>query len=442
MCHTHTKYDYIRIYIALHTVQDMSRSQGYLALQEVRRELVEKIAASRADLNVLIAKSKNKGIIQSIQASAAVAPGHQSNNKEKAEALVNQVLEAVKADETKVGEFLQLLEECSLGDIAAYLRQKLEERARTRRRRGENPSHHQDGLPKLEPARTDDSAFAEDSVPRGFNDGDDAMRQQEASGGGTSFKPITTGVVALQDDGRGDGEESASPFVQDTQPHTEGQLSVTAGAGSSVPVLPETKRLEQTNKDLQAQLSEKIRNEERLTEELEGVHRDKEEIEKELIEKEKELEEKETQIKTLKAEMERLQEQLKSEKENNVAEKQKLKAKIKELEVQLKEKEDKFHEEKLSLITEKHNLELTMEKMRTNEERLLRQISDEKCKVAELNKEAAERNQKESLDDMKKDYEKKMESMENNHRNSVVELEGEISRLRRLSCQTSEPDTA
>ncbi|CAI8030227.1 hypothetical protein GBAR_LOCUS17144 [Geodia barretti] len=100
-----------------------SAGPGYNALLDVRTELVDKLVTCRADPNVLIVKAKDRGMIGSIQASAAVAPGSESG-REKAEQLVNQILEATKTDDTKVEEFAQLLEENSLGEVAAFLRGK------------------------------------------------------------------------------------------------------------------------------------------------------------------------------------------------------------------------------------------------------------------------------------------------------------------------------
>ena len=423
----------------------------YRALRDVRDELVTKLVESEADENVLIAKARDRKIIQSIQASAAVGPGPQSR-KEKAEQLVNQVLGAVRTDATKAEEFLKLLQEISLGHITDYLRGKLSEYAA---RRGAGDDGHDQ--PKLEHAAvstTDDSAFAEDRTAA-LQDGEDEPEHQDtvqqhrlatadgSEGTTTPFKPLSSSVVVVEQEHGNNlvvSTDDISPSVADTQPHSDGPLAVTAG-GSSVPVLPETKRMQQENLELQAQLAEKTNKEEQLTHELVAMSLEKEKSEEILKEKEKELEEKETQIKEMKAEMQRLQQELKEERENNIAQKKMLEEKIKDLERQLKEKEDSYAKEKLELVEQKHELQLQIEKMRTSEEKLKRQISEEKCKAAELLIKEKERDQRDTIDELKKQHEQQVSSIRREHRNSVVEMEKEITTLRKKK-GTLEPDTS
>ena len=429
-----------------------SLPSDYPALRDVRRELVNRITDSEADENVLIAKAKDKGLVQSIQASATVAPGRQSK-REKVGQLVNQAIQAIKSDETKLGVFLQLLEECSLGNIAAYLSEKREEHARARQRRTRQSTGRGNDLPKLETAGADDSAFAEDAVPQSNGTTHHQLTATGGAGEGASFKPITSGVVYVeQNHGSNLTVESEDPLpsVEDTQPHTEEGLWLLVSASGSVPVLPETKRLEQANRDLQAQLAEKESEEKRLTEELEEVHMEKEKIERELEEKEKQLEEKELQIKTIKAKMESLQQELKAEKKNNMTEKEKHEKEIEEYKRQLKEEEDMFLKEKLQLIEEKHELELKVQKMFTREETMKRQISEEQLKVAELHADASERNHKQELDEWKRKHEeekkrhekekKKHEQESRKNRNDIAEMQDKIRRL--SSVRDSEPDTS
>jgi hypothetical protein len=442
-----------------------SVQQDYETLREVREELVSKIAASTADENVLIAKARDKGLIQSIQASAAVAPGHQSK-REKAEQLVNQVLEGVRSDETKTEDFLQLLVECSFADVAAYLREMLREGAK-RRDDGKasprdpspplRPGSGHGHLPKFEAASNRDSAFTE--MGEEDNRGDDAIcvthtQHQLATddtASGASFKRLTTGVVVVEQDHTDNltvGSDSPVSAVADTQPHSEGPPAV---SGSSVPVLPEVKQMEQENKDLQAQLAQKTSNEDSLKKDLEQLHIMKDESERKLREKEKELEkvkeENDSQIKALTDQMKRLKQELQNERENNIAEKQRHEKEIKKLKQLLKEKENKYHEETLRLTNEKHQLELALERMKTSEERMKRQISEEKVKYAELRADTSEQTTqrtREQSERAQQQHEEKMQSMEKKHRNSLKmnkELEDEIRRLR--ECQSNhEPDTS
>lgn len=352
--------------------------EAYQALREVCDDLVSKIATSSTDQNVLIARAQDKGLVQSVQASATVTlPGPRSK-KEKAEQLVTQVLQAVKTDGTKIDAFLQLLEENSLGDIALYLRSKLQEYTR---RHGEGTTAPDDlrpsqrpssgsgygtitehgGQPKLEPARADDSAYVEasNSVPQ---DGDAGSSQHQMAAAdttiNTSFKPLSSSagvvhVIVEQDHTDNLVVETEDPglAVIETQPHFEGQSPVTS---ISVPVLPEVKRMAQENKDLQAQLAEKTNSEESLKKDLKQVQVERDKIQKELDKKEEELkavkEEKDSQIQALKKKMDHLKEELKNEKENNVAEKAKYETEIKRLKQELKEKEDHYHKEKIRLM--------------------------------------------------------------------------------------------
>ena len=419
--------------------------EAYLALRSVHNELAIKIATSGTDQNVLLAKAKEKGLVQSVQASATVTPGPQSK-KEKAEQLVTQVLEAVRADVTKIDVFLQLLDESLLDNIATYLRRKLQDYAHrhsdgTVSPGGIQPSHQAcsgsgseaTNQPKVKPTRTDDSAYAEasNSVPQ---DGDTESSQHQMASSDTtisaSFKPLSAGVVIVEQDHTNNlvvETEDPMSAVTDTQPHAEGPSPVTS---ISVPVLPEVKRMAQENKDLQAQLAQ--------------VQVEKDMIQQELVEKEEELkavkEEKDSQIQALRTEMDRLKDELKNEKENNVAEKEKYEKDIKRLKQEMKAKEDEYNKERIRLMEEKHKLELKIEKMHTKEERMLRQISDEKVKVAELRIEMSEQKSERAVEDLKKQHEEEVSALKREHRNSLEktkELEEAIVKLRMKNPDTS-----
>ena len=415
--------------------------EAYQVVRNVHSELAIKIATSGTDQNVLLAKAKEKGLVQSVQASATVTPGPQSK-KEKAEQLVTQVLEAVRADGTKIDVFLKLLEESLLHNIATYLRSKLQGYAhRHSDETGDFQPSHQAcsgsgskaaNHPKLEPARVDDSAYVEASNSV-HQDGDTGSSHQMAAADTTinaSFKPLSAGVVIVEQDHTDNlvvETEDPMSAVTDTQPHAEGPPPMTS---SSVPVLPEVKRMAQENKDLQAQLAQ--------------VQVEKDMIQKELVEKEEELkavkEEKDSQIQALKTEMERLKVELKNEKENNVAEKAKYEKDIKRLKQEMKAKEDEYNKEKIRLMEDKHKLELRIEKMHTKEERMLRQISEEKVKVAELRIEMSEQKSERAVEDLKKQHEEEVAALKNEHRNSLEktkELEEAIFKLRMRNPDTS-----
>ena len=108
-------------------------SSEYQVLQDVRKDLASKIAASSSGSNEqLISKAQEKGLVQP---SATVPLGPQSK-EEEVERLVTQVLETIKTDGTKTAVFLELLEEISLSSIATYLRSKLQEHAQERSANG------------------------------------------------------------------------------------------------------------------------------------------------------------------------------------------------------------------------------------------------------------------------------------------------------------------
>ena len=430
----------------------------YQALRHVRRDLIVKLVASKVDENLLIARARDRKIIQSIQASATVAPGQQSRT-EKAEQLVNQVLEAVRTDTTKIDEFLQLLDDTSLGDIATHLRSKLHEYYTARRKDRESnrrPVDHSNCLPKLEhaPVSTEDSAYAEDRQTAlqdddgrpPYHQSDTAGTAQhqlatiEASESTSTFKPLSNSVVVVEQQHTSNlivSTYNTSPSIADTQPHSDVLPSV--ATGNSAVILPETKRMQQENQDLQAQLAEKISHEEHLVRELRAMSLDKAKSEQKLKEKEEQLEQKEAQIKQMKAEMQRLQHELKEERENNVAEKKKLEEQIKNLEQQLKEKEDSFAKEKLELVEEKHKFELAIERMRTKEETMKCQILTEKCNVAELRVQIKEYGQKNAIDEIMRRHEQHVNTIKLEHQNSMAEKEKEIVYLRK---QSLEPDTS
>ena len=425
----------------------------YQALLVVRTELLKKLVASGVDPNALIVKAKDKGVIGSIQASAKVA----QSTEEKAEQLVNQLLEAVGTDETKAEEFVQLLEENSLGEIATFLRGKLTERLTG----GLDPSresHHPPDAgyqPKSEapePVSTEDSGVAKDISQLYLDSGNTSPEfdrtQHRRKSSGIMFEAVPGGIVYAEQEHTGNlpvASENPVESVTDTQPHLEESQAMMGG--SSVPVLPETKRLLQTNQDLQAQLAEKTRDKQKLQEELRRVSIEKEKSEKKVAQKEKELEVKELQIKKLKEEVERLQQELQNEKESNVREKQMLKEQIKDLESQLKEMEETFYKEKIDLMKEKHKLELQVERMHTKEETLKRTVEEEKCKVAEEKRKVAELNtdkMERTVSDLKREHERQMEEKEKQliqHQNSMTEMEQKIRELEKQN-STMEPDTS
>ena len=424
-----------------------SVQQDYETLREVREELVSKIAASTADENVLIAKARDKGLIQSIQASAAVAPGHQSK-REKAEQLVNQVLEGVRSDETKTEDFLQLLVECSFADVAAYLREMLREGAKRRDEDGKasprdpspplRPGSGYGHLPKLEAASNRDSAFTE--MGEEDNRGDDAIcvthtQHQLATddtASGASFKRLTTGVVVVEQDHTDNltvGSDSPVSAVADTQPHSEGPPAV---SGSSVPVLPEVKQMEQENKDLQAQLAQKTSNEDSLQKELKKVQAEKEESEKKLAKTRMELETKDSQIKQLKAKIERLESERQTERENNAAEKERYAGEIAMLKAQLQEKEAEYGKDQITLRQKIHDLELEIEKMNTREKEMKWRIAEEEKKVLMENQKVLMESQKVFQEKEKCAKLQVTLAEENSKRNveEVQKLQQEIGRIK------------
>lgn len=445
--------------------------EAYQALREVYNDLISKIATSSTDQNVLIARAQDKGLVQSVQAS----PSGPRSKKEKAEQLVAQVLQAVKMDGTKIDAFLQLLEESSLGDIAKYLHGKLQEYTRRHGEGTMSPDYLQSSQrsgsssgsgtitehgsqPKLEPARAEDSAYVEasNSVPQDSYSGS-TQHQMAAADTTISASISSSGVVHViveQDHTDNLVVETEDPglAVIETQPHPEEQSPVTS---ISVPVLPTVKRIEQENKDLQAQLAEKTSSEESLKKDLEQVLVERDKIKRKLDEKEKELkavkEEKDKHIKALESEVERLTVELKNEKENNVAEREENEKKIKSLIEKLKEKKDKYRKEKFRLLEEKHQLELKVQRMHTTEAEMNCRISEEKLKVAELQAKLAEqisqraREQSErTVEDLKRQHQEEMNSVRREHRDSIEktkELEEIITKLKRETSK-QEPDTS
>ena len=470
-----------------YNIQTMATNRVALPL-DVRTELVEKLITSGADPNVLIVKAKDKGMIGSIQASAAVAPGSESA-REKAEHLVNQVFEVVGADDTKAEDFAQLLEENNLGQVANFLREKLTERPPVpdsppfplsmesytppqepqQRLPGDGFERSQ---PKLEPVSDSGVVSQTNGTSQtGQQNGnmspefDKTQHSRKASGGITA---VPGALVYAEQEHTGNLEaapDNPVHSVADTQPHLEGSESMLGER--SAQVLPETKNLLQKNQDLQAQLAEKNDNEERLQEKLEKMSIEKKESEEKLKQKDREIQEKESQMKQLKQEkefeikqlkkkVEHLEVELQTEKESNMIEKTDLQEKIRYLETQLQENEAKHNQEKFNLIEEKHDLQLQIQKMRTEEERLKRRILEEKCKVADLCTQAEKDKTERAIQDLKREhdqqmekYEQQMESMKQEHRNSLSQKDQqhqvaiEVLNLK-LEKQTSaiEPNTS
>lgn len=449
-----------------------AKDESYKALQDVGNELITKIATSSIDQNVLLAKAQEMGLVQSVQSvqtTATVTPGPQSK-KEKAEQLITQVLEAVRTDKKNVDVFLQFLEDTSLSDVAAYLRDKLREYVHQHSEEtmsqpsqpgscsGSRAAEYGD-QPKLQSASAYDSAFEETSNSV-TQDGDAGSSQHQMAAAdtttNTSFKPLSSSagvvhVIVEQDhtDNLVLETEDSVVAVNETQPHSQGIVS------SSVPVLPEMKRIEQENKDLQAQLAEKTSSEESLKKDLEHVQVERDKIKRKLDEKEKELkavkEEKDKHTKELETEVERLKVELKNEKENNVAEKEDYEKKIKSLIEKLKEKKNQYRQEKFRLLEEKHELEIKVQKMLTTEAEMNRRISEEKVKVAELQAKLAEQNAQQAreqsertVEDLKRQHQEEMNAMKREHRDSIEktkELEETIMKLRREKSK-QEPDTS
>jgi hypothetical protein len=441
---------------------------GYKALLDVRKELVDKLVTCRADPNVLIVKAKGRGMIGSIQASAAVVPGSESG-REKAQQLVNQVLEAAETDDSKVEEFAQLLEENSLGEVAAFLREKPTgqppvQDSHTPFREPEQripDDSYGDRPPKLEPVSLDSGVAKDLSQVQNGNTSPEFDRTQHKLAErkpsvGISFEAVPGGMVYVEqehDDNLDVASEKPVHSVADTQPHVEESSSMLGDR--SAHILPETKSLLQTNQDLQTQLAVKTNNEQTLEEQLKQMGIEKKQNVEKLAQKEKELQEKEQQIKQLKAKVSDLTQELQSEKKSNIKVKTELEEKIKHLKCQLKEKEAKFNEEKFRLIDEKHKLEMKIQTMHTDEETLKRLILEEKCKVAELHAQAEKDKTERTVNDLKREHEKQMENyvqkIENirqEHRNSISQKDQEHqAAIRELNSKlgkqmSSEPDSS
>ena len=424
----------------------------YLALLDARTELLQRLEASNADPNVLIAKAKDRRVIESVQASAAVAPGQQYRQN-KAAHLVNQILDAVRSNGEKAEGFVELLEESSLDDIASFLRGKLEEYSarRSTPHRPQSPDHRSSpgsGVTQtnLKAGCVEDSAIDEEMTNTVFVENgsespavDRAQRKLATVGQSAVAYTSVSGGVVYAEPGHTENipvsSDNTVTSVEDTQPHSEESASVMAG--SSLAVLPETVNMLQTNRDLQAKLAEKDDNEQQLLRQLEVMEVEMKESEEKLKKKERELDQKESQIRELKAQVGHLQEKLRNEKQNNAAEKRRLEEKIEDLERQLKAKEEKFHKEKIDLMEEKFALKLEIQEMHTKEEKLRRQISEEKCKVAELCTQAMEDKTEREMKEMKEGYEERLEDMRQKHRNSVSEMKKEIEDLK----ENVEPNT-
>lgn len=142
--------------------------------------------------------------------------------------------------------------------------------------------------------------------------------------------------------------------VPDTQPHS----GETPPMASSVPILPETKRMAQENKDLQAELAEKSFTVENLKKELRQAQVEKDVIQITLNEKERELqavkEQMNNDIQALKVEIEKLKDN-----KTHLAEKEK------EIE-RLRKKEEKYQNEIDELKEAKHKLDLKIQKMESD----------------------------------------------------------------------------
>ena len=413
--------DRSRSMMATGTDAESESSQDYQTLHGVREEIVEKINSSSADVNALIAKALLRKLIQSVKASAAVAPGPQAR-RGIAEQFVAEVLEAVRADASgeKTELLLSVLESSALHDIAAYLRGKLRANSASdgSRRQEANgspasPKFPRD-MPKLEPAAEDSgvviakvcdngvgnsatASYTEGSEDRPNDNFTQHQMTADSTTSGRPSKPVSAGVVVVEQDhvdmdNHLEEGTSTSP-VADTQPHTHSPPMVS--------VLPEVKRMQQDRQDLQAKLAEKTNSEELLKDELKQVRLEKKDREEKLKEKDRELQavkkEKDSQITKLKEQIGSLQvkigdlqEELSSERKSNAAQIQKFKYELSTLKQEMEEKEEKYNKDKLRLTEEKHALEIQIERMHTKEERMKRQISDEQVKVAKQEKTCAE----------------------------------------------------
>ena len=470
--------------MATGTDADSESSQDYQILHGVREDILEKINSSRADVvNALIAKALSRKLIQSVKPSTAAAHWPQAK-RERAEQFVADVLEAIRADASGANTelFIKLLEESALNDIATYLRGKLQEDSpldesstNEASRTPTSPKHPPSlrlsgsggaygGQPKLEPVEQDSAIASLEVVENGNSPNAVTHAHPELHttqhqmtvdhSSGATFSQISPGVVFVEDNHIEnlvvDSQESSSPATSDTQPHTDGPPSVNQ---SSVPVLPETKRMQQVNQDLRAELAERKDKEEGLCKKLTKLECEKKDSEEKLKKKEEELEtvqrEKDAEIEGLKAQikekekkMAELQKKLSEREKENEESREQYEQEIKALETKIEKMTEQYNSKGLELRLEISDLKLELEKMKTSEEKLRRQVSEEKENNANLRVEMADGKRKTAEEKQKTAEEEKEQALQK-HRDSLSrteKLEKEVAALRQRLNQ--EPDTS
>ena len=220
----------------------------------------------------------------------------------------------------------------------------------------------------------------------------------------------------------------ASPTLSQTIKDSEGRTQSTFTVGPPDAVPYEEENVESTSEmivqqpempltgDAKKDRNKMINLETRLRDALAKI----ESLKKELETSRKEKEESERQLKEAKEKIERLKSEgevasaaMKKQYEDEIAdlkkkiadsekEKSELKAEyckqIKLLQDQLKDQEKSHYEEVIQLMGDKHKLELKVEKMNTNEEKLKRQLSEANLEAANLKYELGQRESTEKFE--------------------------------------------
>ena len=461
------------------------KSRGYLALFAVRRELVARLNARGISVETLLSQAASKGLICAQSSpSAATSDEHCG-----AEQFVADVLKAVISDTSgeRTELFLQLLDEASLCEISDLVRNKLSDPELGEETQpcsqgsappqepasgSGRPGHYEGVQPKLVPADEDSGISREEKTDGSQKDEShatldvDTKHKMVPDGrGGAGFKHLTPGVIIAEPPDSQNltvRSEAEPPGILETQPHSYTSTASSNPLITGVTSVPMSQNADQVmqNKELRKRVKNMADKHDFLEKKLHTLQAEKEESQQKLEDKEKELEEVELkknaqiedlrqQIKEKEERMEELQQKLSFQEQRNEALEVKYKQEIEDLKEKLEQMEAKYNQDKLRLTDEKHALELELERMKTNEERMKRQISEEKQCSAELKVQVAEEKQKntevkaeQKLKDVEQQHKEEMDEVKQKHRDSMSEnqkLKEEIDRMR-LHSSESEPN--
>ena len=197
--------------------------------------------------------------------------------------------------------------------------------------------------------------------------------------------------------------------------------------------------------NLEAKLRDTEAKVEQLKKELAAIVKEKEEGQKKLEQAEEEIKRMETENAQASAAMQQKHEEeikalkkiLASTEKEKSDQQAKYCKKIEDLNAQLKQLEKKHNNEKFLLIKDKHELELKVERMNTNEERLKRELAEANTKVAKLQCELKCQKHAKEVEVLRTQSANALAEKDSQHASALAEKDSQIEELKRqLSFQT------